>query len=258
MPPDPISRSAAKEAMRQLIRECSSHLRAHAAQEVHDEFMCDLDKVLDALPAAEADGRDREPDNPAELIRKIIAHCESESLPDFVSDLNPKDERRIRDSRSWIVTVGELRAFLKAIERAHVAAEADGRWEKLREHICQLGSDNLDNVRTDYFDATEDILAKMAELEGVTWEQHMERMRQSPSPPAAEGAQRPAMIRAVAEALNETLRTRGHDATVGHSNDDNAPELFIYCRYKADVKVMPSEYHGIPIKVEHTGRIKPC
>jgi hypothetical protein len=134
MPPDNISRSAAKEAIESI-------------QYIGDHMKRDLLAALDSLPAAEADVMDREPDNPAEIIRQIIAHCDADSLPDFVSALNPKDERRIRDARSWIVTVGQLRAFLKAIERPPSPSAAEGaekpaeilNWMRLYgELYCQL------------------------------------------------------------------------------------------------------------------------
>lgn len=68
---------------------------------------------------------------------------------------------------------------------AALPAAGDERWEKLRAFVVELGAENVDCIRPDYFDATEDILAEMAELDGITWEQHMERTRQSPPPQEA-------------------------------------------------------------------------
>jgi hypothetical protein len=126
MPPDNISRSAAKNKAACAVHCIFDNFTPNPSNSFRDRLIGELYEALDSLPAAEADVMDREPDNPAEIIRQIIAHCDADSLPDFVSDLNPKDERRIRDARSWIVTVGQLRAFLKAIERPPSAPAAEG------------------------------------------------------------------------------------------------------------------------------------
>lgn len=72
---------------------------------------------------------------------------------------------------------GELTSYTQVTD-AIASLPADTRWEELLKYIEKIGAGT---VSEGYFNATEDILAKMAELSGISWEQLLDRLAPAPA-----------------------------------------------------------------------------
>jgi len=83
----------------------------------------------------------------------------------------------------------ENAALTAEVERLK-SLPADTRWQELRKYIEKIGAGT---VSEGYFNATEDILAKMAELSGISWEQHLDRLALAPAE-AEDVPKRPPML----------------------------------------------------------------
>jgi hypothetical protein len=68
----------------------------------------------------------------------------------------------------------------------------------------------------------------------------------------------PASLETIAASLDDHLREQGYKAQAAWAGGEDAQQLFIYCEFKKDVRKMPKEWRGVPVKVEHVGRVRPA